>query len=217
MPGFGAWLQSGIAPIMIEYALSQIPGNRMARPKSEDKRNAILAAATRVIGEQGEGAPTAKIAREAGVAEGTLFTYFATKDALLNALYADIKNDLGAAMLAAYPSTDSVRNRLHHAWSTYVDWSVRHPLKRKVMAQLGMSQTITEQTKAELSEAFSYFNGLLGESMATGKLRNQSTSFVIAIMGSLVETTMDFIAREPDNAARYREDGFEAFWNAVAL
>jgi AcrR family transcriptional regulator len=189
----------------------------MARPKSEDKRNAILAAAAKVIGEQGESAPTAKIAREAGVAEGTLFTYFATKDALLNALYTDIKTDLGAAMLAAYPTGGTVRERLHHAWSTYVDWSVRHPVKRKVMAQLGMSQTITEETKAALSESFSYFNGLLGESMAKGKLRDQSTSFVVAIMGSLVETTMDFIAREPDQAARYRESGFEAFWNAVAL
>jgi len=44
----------------------------MARPKSEDKRNAILAAAIPVIAEQGVGAPTAKIAQLAGVAEGTL-------------------------------------------------------------------------------------------------------------------------------------------------
>jgi DNA-binding transcriptional regulator YbjK len=30
----------------------------MARPKSDDKRNAILAAATQVVAEQGVGAPT---------------------------------------------------------------------------------------------------------------------------------------------------------------
>ena len=55
----------------------------MARPKSEDKRNAILAAATEVISEQGIGAPTSRIAKVAGVAEGTLFTYFESKDELL--------------------------------------------------------------------------------------------------------------------------------------
>jgi AcrR family transcriptional regulator len=51
----------------------------MARPRSEDKRNAILEAATEVVAEQGVSAPTARIAKRAGVAEGTLFTYFENK------------------------------------------------------------------------------------------------------------------------------------------
>jgi AcrR family transcriptional regulator len=51
----------------------------MARPKSEDKRNAIMAAAIRVIAAQGLAAPTATIAKEAGVANGSLFNYFETK------------------------------------------------------------------------------------------------------------------------------------------
>ncbi len=51
----------------------------MARPKSEDKRNAILDAATRVFAERGlTAAPTSEISRRAGVADGTLFTYFKT-------------------------------------------------------------------------------------------------------------------------------------------
>ncbi|HET8853867.1 MAG TPA: TetR family transcriptional regulator, partial [Ktedonobacteraceae bacterium] len=50
----------------------------MARPKSQDKRNAILAAAIELIAEQGLSVPTSKIAHVAGVAEGTLFTYFET-------------------------------------------------------------------------------------------------------------------------------------------
>ena len=75
----------------------------MARPKSDDKRNAILAAATQVVAEQGVGAPTATIARVAGVAEGTLFTYFATKDELLNRLYLELKLELSQAMRTATP------------------------------------------------------------------------------------------------------------------
>ena len=43
----------------------------MARPKSEDKRNAILDAATRVFAERGlTAAPTSEISKQAGVAEG---------------------------------------------------------------------------------------------------------------------------------------------------
>ncbi|MCA3789336.1 TetR family transcriptional regulator, partial [Burkholderia sp.] len=53
----------------------------MARPRSPDKHDAILAAAARALAEDGATATTARIARLAGVAEGTVFTYFETKDA----------------------------------------------------------------------------------------------------------------------------------------
>jgi hypothetical protein len=51
----------------------------MARIKSSEKRSAILQAAVREIAEVGLGAPTAKIARRAGLAAGTRFTYFANR------------------------------------------------------------------------------------------------------------------------------------------
>ncbi len=63
----------------------------MSRPKSDDKRIAILEAALRVFAERGNlSAPTSAISKAAGVAEGTLFTYFKSKDDLINELYRDI-------------------------------------------------------------------------------------------------------------------------------
>src|ERR1700759_5200944 len=105
----------------------------MARPKSEDKRNAILSAAVQVIEEQGLGAPTARIAKLAGVAEGTLFTYFDSKDVLLNALYLEIKGELREQMMASYPAHASVRERAQYVWDKFVDWGVAQPAKRRAM------------------------------------------------------------------------------------
>jgi AcrR family transcriptional regulator len=48
----------------------------MPRPKTGDKRAAILRAATKTIAEDGIGASTANIAKAAAVAEGSLFRYF---------------------------------------------------------------------------------------------------------------------------------------------
>ena len=76
----------------------------MARSKSEDKRNAILSAATQVFAERGLGAPTSAISQASGVAEGTLFTYFPTKDELINALYREIKLELADAMMSNFPA-----------------------------------------------------------------------------------------------------------------
>ena len=66
----------------------------MARPRSEDKRQTILRAAIQLFAEEGLNAPTARIAKLAGVAEGTVFTYFTNKDELLNQLYLELKHGL---------------------------------------------------------------------------------------------------------------------------
>ena len=96
----------------------------MAKPKSEDKRNSILSAATRVFAERGLGAPTASITSAAGIAEGSLFTYFKTKDELINALYRELKLELADAIMSSFPRKQSVRHRLEHVWNGHVRWGV---------------------------------------------------------------------------------------------
>jgi AcrR family transcriptional regulator len=187
----------------------------MARPLSEDKRTAILKAATEVVAMQGLSAPTAKIAKSAGVAEGTLFTYFASKDELLNRLYLELKMDLRDAMMTGYPSGKSLADRMRHVWDRYIGWGSAHPLKRKAVRQLAVSDHITEATKKVVGEAFEEFNGMMRECAAGGAMRHQSPSFVTAIMSAIADTTMDFIAREPALAKRYTRAGFEAFWKAA--
>jgi AcrR family transcriptional regulator len=73
-----------------------------------------MSAAIRVIAAQGLGAPTATIAKEAGVSNGSLFTYFETKADLLNQLYVGLKTEMGAAALDGldrrrHPRTDAPR------------------------------------------------------------------------------------------------------------
>ena len=66
-------------------------------------------------------AATSAISSAAGVAEGTLFTYFKTKDELINALYREIKLELADAMMSDFPRRASIRNRLQHVWDRYLD------------------------------------------------------------------------------------------------
>jgi len=82
----------------------------VARPRSGDKQKAILDAALRICAERGiGGAPTSAISKAAGIAEGSLFTYFKTKDELLDEARAAgihvtshmTKADLGKALQKA--------------------------------------------------------------------------------------------------------------------
>jgi AcrR family transcriptional regulator len=187
----------------------------MARPRSEDKRQAILQAATRLFAEEGLNAPTARIARSAGVAEGTLFTYFASKDELMNQLYLGLKAQLRSAMEPA-PARAGLREQVRQAWHAYVDWGVGHPQERRVLAKLGWSDRITGPVRAEGVQAFGEVSRLLEAGRAKGVLRSQPPAFVGALMAAMADTTMDFIGRDPAAAEAIREAGFSAFWNAIS-
>src|ERR1700685_4192175 len=120
----------------------------MARPRSEDKRNAILDAATRLFAERGlTAAPTSEISKLAGVAEGTLFTYFKTKDDLVNALYREIKLELADAMMSDFPRRASVRLRFQHVWDRYAEWGIANPRQHKVLQQITVWGGLTEESR----------------------------------------------------------------------
>ena len=126
----------------------------MARPKTGDKRAAILRAATQTIAEDGIGASTARVAKAAEVAEGSLFRYFPDKDKLLNDLYRELKLDMRSAMIAGFPLTGSLRKRVQHIWNAYVTWGMEAPAKRRAMMQLSVSDRISDQSRQEGQAGF---------------------------------------------------------------
>jgi AcrR family transcriptional regulator len=189
----------------------------VARPKSEDKCNAILAAATRLFAERGlTAAPTSEISKEAGVAEGTLFTYFKTKDDLINALYREIKLELADAMMSDFPRKKNVRTRLRHVWDRYVNWGIAHPKQRKVLAQLQVSEVLTKESREAGSAPFVEFQIMIRDAIEQHVLRADLPIEVIAkMLGASAEATIDLIALKPRMANKYRNSGFDIYWSGI--
>jgi len=187
----------------------------MARPKSDDKRSAILAAAAEIFAERGLGAATSAISSAAGIAEGTLFTYFKTKDELLNALYREIKMELSSAMMSNFPRKKSVRTRLHHIWNRFVNWGVANPVSRFALAHLEVSDRLTDESKVAGSAPFAEVETMVDDAAAQRLFRNVPEELIAASLRSLASATMDLIAANPRMADQYREAGFEIFWTGV--
>lgn len=187
----------------------------MARTKSGDKRNVILAATTEIVAEHGTEATTAKIAKLAAVAEGSIFTYFENKDDLLNQLYLEIKNDLLRAMMKGYPADGATKAKFQHVWSAHVRWGMTFPSKRKAMAQLGVSERVTAENKSKVVDLYGEVIALFGEIVARKSLKVVSLEYSTAIFGALAEATMDFMLKDPQHAEAYETAGFEAAWTAV--
>jgi AcrR family transcriptional regulator len=187
----------------------------MARQKSDDKREAILTAATSVFAEGGLSAPTSAISKAAGVAEGTLFTYFPTKDDLLNALYRQIKLELAEVRMSGFARKKDVRAKLQHVWNAFVRWGVANPERRKVLAQLAVSDKLTNETKAVGAAPFAEVQLMGREAIAQGVIRDFPLEFLVAMLEAMTQATIQLIVANPSNAARYRTLGFEALWNGL--
>src|SRR5258707_14619871 len=114
-----------------------------ATRKNSQPAAAILQAAVREIAEAGLGAPTAKIARRAGLAAGTLFTYFANKEKLLNELYLELKIEVYRRVDSNFPRKANLERRARHVWPSLLGWAIEVPDKRKVLAQLKIADLIT--------------------------------------------------------------------------
>jgi len=188
----------------------------MARPLSEEKRTAILAAAAEAVADLGVGAPTAKIAALAGVAEGTLFTYFESKDALFNQLYIDLKLEAGVRMIAGYRSGRDLPDRWRQVWDQYIEWGVANASSRKALGQLEASDRIGESARYVGAQAAQDVAAELYEGRNIGLLGEQSSNFIAGIFVALGDMTLDFIDREPERRERLKRAGFKALWNVIS-
>ena len=181
----------------------------MARPRSDEKRKAILEAATRVIVSQGLSAPTAAIAKEAGIANGSLFTYFETKADLFNHLYLELKAEMASAALKDLPQNAEL-------WRNWMNWAVAHPEKRRALAQLGVSGEITPETRVKSHNTMARIAELMEQSRGNGPMRDAPMGLVGALMNSVAEATMDYMVHDQKSEKKHCKAGFEALWRMMS-
>lgn len=98
------------------------PKRGRGRPLVDDKRRILLDAALREFAERGyHGTAVPEVAAAAGVGTGTLYRYFANKEALVNELYRDAKQRLRAALLDGMPELgfdqpEAAERWFHELW-----------------------------------------------------------------------------------------------------
>ncbi len=97
-----------------------------------------------------------------------------------------------------------------------MNWAVSFPEKRRALAQLGVSDEITEDTRAAGHKTMARIAALMERSRANGPMQKAPMGFVLALMNSVAEATMDFMVQDPKNAKKHCKVGFDALWRMLA-
>ena len=186
----------------------------MSRPKSEDKRIAILDAALRVFAERGNlSAPTSAISKAAGVAEGTLFTYFKSKDDLINELYRYLRSGFDQ-VLSDYPYQADARTRLRHIWDRFIDWHLGRPELLTVLVQLRSSGRLFKENEVPTASLMEMLS-VTREVVQGSRFQNAPVELMVLMLRGQSEATVSYIQAHPEEEALSRELGFQVIWNGL--
>lgn len=114
--------------------------------------------------------PTSLIAKEAKVANGTLFHYFPTKETLINTLFDETYHEFFKTSTMRANEAHSVRNKLQYMWEDTISWGRVYPKKFMFLQQFLHSPFITAEIEESIEEQKSFYLGIFKEGQEDGEL-----------------------------------------------
>lgn len=168
------------------------------------KRARILEAAIAVFAEKGfNAARVSDIAKEAGVADGTIYLYFKSKEDLLLQIFEEKMDELKAGLKAAMDGVDDPLERIR-VFARYHFGQVRdHRAVAEVLqVELRLSKKFIKDYKPrKLWDYLAVFNQIIRDGQARGVIRKNVNPFTTmwAFFGALDEIGMQWVlARNKD-------------------
>ena len=187
------------------------------KPKDDLKLEAIAQAAYACVLERGMRSLTlAEIARAAGLATSTLYVYFPSKQALLDALYERAKTETFTALMQGDAPDVPLKARLRRLWMNMLDARLQNPAQMVFMEQYASSEFMSEHNRALSARMASVYHALLEAGQRDETLKNVPLPLLIgSILGSVHETGRLMAAQVLPNDGQTRAAAFMLCWDAL--
>ncbi|CAF30347.1 TetR/AcrR family transcriptional regulator [Methanococcus maripaludis] len=185
----------------------------------EDKRKAIMDAALKLFTERGfHGTSTAQISKEAGVATGTLFHYFPTKEDLINNLYFEVKADLSRTMVKDLEPQVNFKDRLKKIWDNLVRWGLDNHKEFLFVGQFCNSPYISNFTREEVMKEYFTIHKLIEDGVTAGTVKKLPLELVIAMFYQNSRTVVQVISSYGLSKDKNKiiDEGFEVIWAGLS-
>ena len=189
------------------------------RPDTDDRRERILAAALECFVSQGfHGTAVPEVAKRAGMAAGTMYHYFPSKVALVNALYRKWKEAIAARVFFAYPATAPVREQFRTMWSEMTEFALAHPSAFEFLEFHHHRSYLDAESLAMENRLKDFTAMALAQAQARGELKPGPTRLLMelvfgAFIGLMRAHADGRLELTPENRAMAEQ----ACWDAIAL
>jgi AcrR family transcriptional regulator len=189
----------------------------LVKRRDETKERGILAATLTEIEAVGlAGLSMEAVARRAGVATGTVYIYFKSKEALIDALYLAAKSEL--ASLVFRDEGLPVRAAFSRMCAAFLEYLIEHRAEIIFMSQVANSPFLTKKTRAAAALEIRPLREVLERGKRELLLKDLETSFMIAFLQGTLRELATVVAHEPRaNRAKRFEQIATICWDGLKI
>jgi AcrR family transcriptional regulator len=185
-----------------------------------DKQQEILNAALTLFVEQGfHATPTSKIAKEAGVANGTLFHYYKTKDELIVALYVDIKTKLAMCMQEENAAPANSRATWKKYYLQALDWGLTKPMEFRFVQQFMSSPYLMLLAPEEIQKQSRFMTDMIKQGIKDKLIKPMAVELVLSLVSSHTYGISQYITSAKLNdkeKQKVMNSSFDMIWGMIA-
>lgn len=183
-----------------------------------DKRQQILNTALNLFVENGfHATPTSMIAKEAGVATGTLFHHFKTKEELINTLYLETKEILIQALTKQVNDQNTLKSKFRQVFYNAINWAISHPNHQFFCRQYSFSPFISTLTRKLGLQHFHVIQELLREGQEKDILKPIHVDLMLETAQGTLDGITNYLMEHPEkiNDREFTEQAFSMFWDVL--
>jgi len=164
------------------------PSRASHRAIVTDKRDAIMSAALELFVERGFfGTAVPEIADKAGVGAGTIYRYFESKEALVNALYRQEKQRFAERVIQDFPTTTIARELFRTMWMRMAKFAVETPKPFIFLELHHHASYLDTESRALEARMLDLFTNVVVAAQARGELKAGAPRLLMGmVMGAFV-------------------------------
>lgn len=186
--------------------------------KLNTKKQQILNSALHLFVEKGfHGTSTAEIAKKAGVATGTLFHHFKTKQELINSLYLHIKEQMLIAVTVDYQDGEQFKSNLKKLWLKFTQFGIDYSDMFQFIIIFHSSPYITSLTKEQAETRFEDLLIVYKKGIERQEIKTVNDEMMLEYFLGTIFSTVNYFTKHPEQLNnKNMKFAFELFWDGIS-
>ncbi|MBN1252160.1 MAG: TetR/AcrR family transcriptional regulator [Bacteroidales bacterium] len=182
------------------------------------RKEKILETMLNLIAKQGiQATPMSQIAKEAGVAAGTIYHHFKSKEEIINEIYLNKKRDLGKLIENNINTDNDIKTQFFEMWKAIFYYYIENPLVFSFSQQVYNTHAITEETKKNGEKFYDKIFFLFQEGINAGHYIEMDVQLMTELIYSNISKLAElYISNSLNLSPKILNDAISFSWRAIS-
>lgn len=184
-----------------------------------NKDQLIIATALKLFAENGfHGTATGRIAQEAGVANGTLFNYFATKEILIVSIYNSIVKKMDDFIIESIESHSVSKESFRSLFIASLQWNLKNTIEFQYLQQFNNSPYSKSSITRALSNDEHPLYVLIQKGIDLVLLKPMPVAYIFSLFNAQINGLYYYLISEnltEDQSTELFTETFELLWKMI--